>query len=166
MLYMYTMRAGWNLRTACVALVHAKLLRLSGAALAGGGGGGGAGESLLRVHCVAVPEAMRARRANIGGDGGKADRSLSSGKAVNLISTDVMKFDSYLPNMHYIWAGPLECLAIIALVWAQVGAPPNRPTTKPPRPADRQPPRRSADRRALLLLWVQVGAVTAAKPPY
>jgi hypothetical protein len=28
------------------------------------GGGGGGGESFLRVHWVAVPEAMRARRPN------------------------------------------------------------------------------------------------------
>jgi hypothetical protein len=30
----------------------------------GGGGGGGGGESFLRVHWVAVPEALRARRVN------------------------------------------------------------------------------------------------------
>jgi hypothetical protein len=29
-----------------------------------GGGGGGGGESFLRVHWVAVPEALRARRVN------------------------------------------------------------------------------------------------------
>jgi hypothetical protein len=30
----------------------------------GGGGGGGGGESFLRVHWVAVPKALRARRVN------------------------------------------------------------------------------------------------------
>eukprot|EP01047_Picozoa_sp_COSAG01_P056756 COSAG01_NODE_6473_length_3644_cov_5174.356841_4_plen_92_part_00 len=34
------------------------------AAAHGGGGGGGGGESFLRVHWVAVPQAVRARRVN------------------------------------------------------------------------------------------------------
>jgi hypothetical protein len=37
---------------------------------AGGGGGGGGGESFLRVHWVAVPEAVRARRVNRRWSGG------------------------------------------------------------------------------------------------
>jgi hypothetical protein len=57
----------------------------------GGGGGGGGGESFLRVHRVAVPKAMRARRANrrrrrrrrggavLAGAGGGAQRSPGSG---------------------------------------------------------------------------------------
>ena len=54
--------------------------------------------------------------------GGAELLAVSSGNAVNLISSDVMKFDDYLPNMHYIWAGPLEVMAVVALVWIQVGA--------------------------------------------
>jgi ATP-binding cassette subfamily C (CFTR/MRP) protein 4 len=35
--------------------------------------------------------------------GGAELASVSSGNAINLISTDVMKFDSAFPNLHYIW---------------------------------------------------------------
>lgn len=54
--------------------------------------------------------------------GGAELLAVSSGNAINLISTDVMKFDNFFPNLHYIWAGPLECLAVVVLVWLEVGA--------------------------------------------
>eukprot|EP01047_Picozoa_sp_COSAG01_P077102 COSAG01_NODE_13766_length_1524_cov_1.944406_1_plen_78_part_00 len=45
-------------------LVRLACARLPTAAEIPGRGGGGGGESFLRVHWVAVPEAMRARRVN------------------------------------------------------------------------------------------------------
>lgn len=68
----------------------------------------------LRMACTGMIHAKLLRMG-----GGEA---VSSGKAVNLISTDVMKFDNFLPNMHYVWAAPLEMIAIVILVWVQVGA--------------------------------------------
>lgn len=70
----------------------------------------------VRMACTGVIHSKLLRM------GGTELVAVSSGNAINLISTDVMKFDSAFPNLHYIWAGPLECLAVIVLVWLQVGA--------------------------------------------
>eukprot|EP00899_Mesostigma_viride_P029749 jgi/Mesvir1/995/Mv17535-RA.1 len=45
----------------------------------------------------------------------------TSGQCVNLVSTDVRRFDELLLYIHYIWVAPLELIVVTCLVGAQLG---------------------------------------------
>ncbi len=45
----------------------------------------------------------------------------SSGKLINLISNDVMRFDMFLPRLHFGWTAPLEIPIIAFLLYIRVG---------------------------------------------
>ncbi|KAM8873545.1 ATP-binding cassette sub-family C member 4-like isoform 1-T1 [Synchiropus picturatus] len=45
----------------------------------------------------------------------------TTGQIVNLLSNDVNRFDEIMLNMHYLWVGPLQTLAILVLLWYMIG---------------------------------------------
>lgn len=46
--------------------------------------------------------------------------SISPGKIINLISTDVLRFDTFLPSLHFIWTSPIEVIICGALIILEV----------------------------------------------
>lgn len=55
---------------------------------------------------------------------GAALGNLSSGRIVNLVSNDVRRFDDFGPFWVFTWAGPLETVIVLALIWIELGAVP------------------------------------------
>ncbi|XP_063809091.1 ATP-binding cassette sub-family C member 4 [Pseudophryne corroboree] len=45
----------------------------------------------------------------------------TTGQIVNLLSNDVNKFDQVTIFLHYIWAGPLQAIAVTVLLWIEIG---------------------------------------------
>uniref|UniRef100_A0A8C3W6N7 Multidrug resistance-associated protein 4 n=1 Tax=Catagonus wagneri TaxID=51154 RepID=A0A8C3W6N7_9CETA len=45
----------------------------------------------------------------------------TTGQIVNLLSNDVNKFDQVTVFLHFLWAGPLQAVAVTALLWMEVG---------------------------------------------
>ena len=48
-------------------------------------------------------------------------RKSTVGQMVNLLSNDVNRFDLCVIFLHYIWAGPLQLIIVIALTWLKIG---------------------------------------------
>jgi ATP-binding cassette, subfamily C (CFTR/MRP), member 4 len=48
----------------------------------------------------------------------------SSGKLINLVSNDVMRFDMFYPRIHFGWSAPLDIVVLTVLVYLRVGAMP------------------------------------------
>ena len=48
--------------------------------------------------------------------------TVSSGKLINLVSNDVMRFDMFFPRLHFGWTSPLEIPVIAILLYIRVGA--------------------------------------------
>ncbi|XP_007666157.2 multidrug resistance-associated protein 4 isoform X2 [Ornithorhynchus anatinus] len=46
----------------------------------------------------------------------------TTGQIVNLLSNDVNKFDQVTIFLHFLWAGPLQALAVTALLWMEIGS--------------------------------------------
>ncbi|KAB0343819.1 hypothetical protein FD754_020745 [Muntiacus muntjak] len=45
----------------------------------------------------------------------------TTGQIVSLLSNDVNKFDQVTIFLHFLWAGPLQAIAVTALLWMQIG---------------------------------------------
>ncbi|XP_054831012.1 ATP-binding cassette sub-family C member 4 [Eublepharis macularius] len=45
----------------------------------------------------------------------------TTGQIVNLLSNDVNKFDQVTIFLHFLWAGPLQAIAVTALLWLEIG---------------------------------------------
>ncbi|XP_038615214.1 multidrug resistance-associated protein 4 isoform X2 [Tachyglossus aculeatus] len=46
----------------------------------------------------------------------------TTGQIVNLLSNDVNKFDQVTIFLHFLWAGPLQAIAVTALLWMEIGS--------------------------------------------
>ncbi|XP_070656064.1 ATP-binding cassette sub-family C member 4-like [Bos indicus] len=45
----------------------------------------------------------------------------TTGQIVNLMSNDVNRFDQVTMFLHYLWVGPLQAIAVTALLWMEIG---------------------------------------------
>ncbi|XP_063281818.1 ATP-binding cassette sub-family C member 4 [Pelobates fuscus] len=45
----------------------------------------------------------------------------TTGQIVNLLSNDVNKFDQVTIFLHFLWAGPLQAVAVTVLLWIEIG---------------------------------------------
>ncbi|KAF4008107.1 hypothetical protein G4228_019727 [Cervus hanglu yarkandensis] len=45
----------------------------------------------------------------------------TTGQIVNLLSNDVKRFDSVTMRLHILWIGPLMAIAVIILLWMEIG---------------------------------------------
>ncbi|XP_070798750.1 ATP-binding cassette sub-family C member 4 [Pituophis catenifer annectens] len=45
----------------------------------------------------------------------------TTGQIVNLLSNDVNKFDQVTIFLHFLWAGPLQAIAVTVLLWLEIG---------------------------------------------
>ncbi|OWK00929.1 hypothetical protein Celaphus_00016727, partial [Cervus elaphus hippelaphus] len=45
----------------------------------------------------------------------------TTGQMVNLLSNDVNRFDQVAMFLHYLWVGPLQAIAVTALLWMEIG---------------------------------------------
>nr|XP_056718111.1 ATP-binding cassette sub-family C member 4 [Euleptes europaea] len=45
----------------------------------------------------------------------------TTGQIVNLLSNDVNKFDQVTIFLHFLWAGPLQAVAVTVLLWLEIG---------------------------------------------
>uniref|UniRef100_A0A4W2FW02 Multidrug resistance-associated protein 4-like n=1 Tax=Bos indicus x Bos taurus TaxID=30522 RepID=A0A4W2FW02_BOBOX len=45
----------------------------------------------------------------------------TTGQIVNLLSNDVNRFDQVTTFLHYLWVGPLQVIAVTALLWMEIG---------------------------------------------
>ncbi|XP_060989196.1 ATP-binding cassette sub-family C member 4-like [Dama dama] len=45
----------------------------------------------------------------------------TTGQMVNLLSNDVSRFDQVAMFLHYLWVGPLQAIAVTALLWMEIG---------------------------------------------
>uniref|UniRef100_A0A8U7M3N2 Multidrug resistance-associated protein 4 n=1 Tax=Corvus moneduloides TaxID=1196302 RepID=A0A8U7M3N2_CORMO len=45
----------------------------------------------------------------------------TTGQIVNLLSNDVNKFDQVTIFLHFLWAGPLQAVAVTVLLWMEIG---------------------------------------------
>ncbi|XP_052505903.1 ATP-binding cassette sub-family C member 4-like [Budorcas taxicolor] len=50
-----------------------------------------------------------------------AMRKTTTGQIVNLMSNDVNRFDQVTVFLHYLWMGPLQAVAVTALLWMEIG---------------------------------------------
>ncbi|EMP29737.1 Multidrug resistance-associated protein 4 [Chelonia mydas] len=48
-------------------------------------------------------------------------RKTTIGQIVNLLSNDVNKFDQVTIFLHFLWAGPLQAIAVTVLLWIEIG---------------------------------------------
>uniref|UniRef100_A0A8C8B2U8 ATP binding cassette subfamily C member 4 n=1 Tax=Otus sunia TaxID=257818 RepID=A0A8C8B2U8_9STRI len=46
----------------------------------------------------------------------------TTGQIVNLLSNDVNKFDQVTIFLHFLWAGPIQAVAVTVLLWMEIGA--------------------------------------------
>ena len=45
----------------------------------------------------------------------------STGRIINLVSNDVMRFDNFYPRLHFAWTGPLDIVVVFGLLCVKVG---------------------------------------------
>ncbi|XP_040123204.1 multidrug resistance-associated protein 4-like [Oryx dammah] len=50
-----------------------------------------------------------------------AMRKTTTGQVVNMLSNDVNRFDQVMMFLQYLWVGPLQALAVTALIWMEIG---------------------------------------------
>ncbi|CAG5115398.1 unnamed protein product [Candidula unifasciata] len=52
----------------------------------------------------------------------EAFQTTSAGQIVNLLSTDIEKFNSSIDLLHYLWVAPLSIVIVMYLIYRQIGA--------------------------------------------
>lgn len=52
----------------------------------------------------------------------RLNHDFTTGEVTNIASNDIERFQLFGSFMHFLWIGPIECTAIIVLLWQQVGA--------------------------------------------
>ncbi|XP_039693710.1 ATP-binding cassette sub-family C member 4 isoform X5 [Pteropus medius] len=70
-------------------------------------------KSYLVLGIFTLIEALRLSNA--------AMSKTTTGQIVNLLSNDVNKFDQVTIFLHFLWAGPLQAIAVTALLWMEIG---------------------------------------------
>uniref|UniRef100_A0A670YJU0 ATP binding cassette subfamily C member 4 (PEL blood group) n=1 Tax=Pseudonaja textilis TaxID=8673 RepID=A0A670YJU0_PSETE len=70
-------------------------------------------KSYLVLGCFTLVEALRLSNA--------AMSKTTTGQIVNLLSNDVNKFDQVTIFLHFLWAGPLQAIAVTVLLWLEIG---------------------------------------------
>ncbi|XP_066267904.1 ATP-binding cassette sub-family C member 4-like isoform X3 [Branchiostoma lanceolatum] len=69
----------------------------------------------LRVACCSLIHKKSLKLSN------KAMTQTTTGQIVNLLSNDVNRFDQAILFLHYLWIGPLQCIAVVVLLWEDLG---------------------------------------------
>ncbi|XP_077987383.1 ATP-binding cassette sub-family C member 4-like [Glandiceps talaboti] len=69
----------------------------------------------IRISCCSLVYRKALKLSHI------AMKQTTTGQIVNLLSNDVSKFDVLPIFFHYLWVGPLECVAVFVILWRQIG---------------------------------------------
>ncbi|KAI8498944.1 Multidrug resistance-associated protein 4, partial [Branchiostoma belcheri] len=69
----------------------------------------------LRVACCSLIHKKALKLSN------KAMTQTTTGQIVNLLSNDVNRFDQAVHFLHFLWIGPLQCIAVVVLLWDDLG---------------------------------------------
>ncbi|XP_077987994.1 ATP-binding cassette sub-family C member 4-like isoform X1 [Glandiceps talaboti] len=69
----------------------------------------------MRISCCSLVYRKALKMSHI------AMGQTTTGQIVNLLSNDVNKFDELPLSFHYVWVGPLECVAVLVTLWRQIG---------------------------------------------
>lgn len=70
----------------------------------------------MRIACCSLlyRKSLRLSNAGLG--------QTTTGQIVNLMSNDVNRFDQAVIFLHFLWVGPLEAIAVLAILWKELGA--------------------------------------------
>ncbi|KAL3847450.1 hypothetical protein ACJMK2_018356 [Sinanodonta woodiana] len=69
----------------------------------------------MRVACCSLLYRKSMRLSN------HALGQTTTGQIVNLMSNDVNRFDQAVVFLHFLWIGPLEGIAVLAILWRELG---------------------------------------------
>ncbi|XP_045158220.2 ATP-binding cassette sub-family C member 4-like [Mercenaria mercenaria] len=50
-------------------------------------------------------------------------RQTTTGKIVNFLANDVRNFSQLMTMLHFVWIGPCEVIAVLVILWLQIGPP-------------------------------------------
>ncbi|XP_052217717.1 ATP-binding cassette sub-family C member 4-like isoform X4 [Dreissena polymorpha] len=69
----------------------------------------------MRIACCSLLYRKSLRLSNEGLS------KTTTGQIVNLLSNDVNRFDQAVIFLHFLWVGPLEAVAVLAILWHELG---------------------------------------------
>ncbi|XP_076435453.1 ATP-binding cassette sub-family C member 4-like isoform X2 [Babylonia areolata] len=69
----------------------------------------------MRVACCSLMYKKALRLSNT------AMGQTTTGQIVNLMSNDVNRFDQAVLFLHFLWIGPLQCIAVLVILWQELG---------------------------------------------